>query len=254
MHGLVRRHPRYGYRRIWALLRADGWEINRKRVYRLWKREGFKVPRRRRKKRRLGSSANSCVRRLARWKDAVWAWDFIHNRDDSGRPLKWLSLVDEYTRECLLLKVDRSITSADKELNIPILFGVAGCAALWLMTAPIPRILVSASRPVAACMLEVYILHTYLFVRPSGYVALDLLITLACVVAVSWGLAQGIRVLARLIAPGQTVFQRRPQKAQGAPPWPQQGKPESVAGPSARKAPPSMPAETPLGDGRIKSP
>jgi len=112
MHGLVRRHPRYGYRRIWALLRADGWTVNRKRVYRLWKREGFKVPRKQRKKRRLGSSSNGCLRRSARFKDDVWAWDFIHDRDAAGRPLKWLSLVDEYTRECLLLEVDRSIPAA----------------------------------------------------------------------------------------------------------------------------------------------
>ena len=113
MHGLVRRYPRYGYRRIWALLRADGWTVNRKRVYRLWKREGFKVAKKRRKKRRLGSSVNGCTRRSARFQDDVWAWDFIHDRDAAGRPLKWLSLVDEHTRECLLLEVDRSITAAD---------------------------------------------------------------------------------------------------------------------------------------------
>lgn len=113
MHALVRRHARYGYRRIWALLRADGWSVNRKRVYRLWKREGFKVPRKQRKRRRLGHSANGCVRRSARCKDDVWAWDFIHDRDAQGRPLKWLSLVDEFTRECLLLEVDRSIKATD---------------------------------------------------------------------------------------------------------------------------------------------
>ena len=113
MHVLVRRHPRYGYRRIWALLRADGWSVNRKRVYRLWKRAGFKVPRKQRKKRRFGSSAGGCVRRSAACKDDVWAWDFIHDRDAAGRPLKWLSLVDEFTRECLLLEVARSITAAD---------------------------------------------------------------------------------------------------------------------------------------------
>lgn len=73
MHGLVTKHPRYGYRRIWALLRADGWRVNRKRIWRLWKREGFKVPAKQRKKRRLGHSDNGCVRRKARFANDVWA-------------------------------------------------------------------------------------------------------------------------------------------------------------------------------------
>jgi transposase InsO family protein len=113
MHELVRRHPRYGYRRIWALLRQEGWPINRKRVHRLWRREGFKVPQKQRKKRRLGVSANSIIRRQAEHKDHVWCWDFIHDTDERGRPLKWLSIVDEFTRECLALEVARSITAAD---------------------------------------------------------------------------------------------------------------------------------------------
>jgi putative transposase len=109
---LVRRHPRYGYRRVWALLRAEGWTVNRKRVYRLWRQQGLKVPRRRRKKRRLGSSANGCVRRRAEYPGHVWAWDFIHDRTADGRPLKWLSVVDEYTRECIVLEVRRRIPAA----------------------------------------------------------------------------------------------------------------------------------------------
>ena len=113
MHELVRQHPRYGYRRIWALLRLEGWPINRKRVHRLWRREGFKVPQKQRKKRRLGVSANSIIRRQAEHKDHVWCWDFIHDTDERGRPLKWLSIVDEFTRECLALEVARSITAAD---------------------------------------------------------------------------------------------------------------------------------------------
>ena len=113
MHELVRAHPRYGYRRVWALLRREGWRVNRKRVWRLWKREGFKVPVRARKRRRLGCGANGIVRRPAACKDDVWAWDFIHDRDERGRPLKWLSLVDEYTRECLALEVGRSMAAAD---------------------------------------------------------------------------------------------------------------------------------------------
>lgn len=108
---LVRKHPRYGYRRIWALLRKEGWEVNRKRVYRLWRREGLKVPRTRRKKRHLGRSENGCVRRRAEHKDHVWAWDFIHDHTSDGRPLKLLSIVDEYTRECLALEVGRGMTA-----------------------------------------------------------------------------------------------------------------------------------------------
>jgi putative transposase len=108
---LVRRHPRFGYRRIWALLRREGWRVNRKRVHRLWRQQGLKVPRKQHKKRRLGSSANSCVLRPAEYKDHVWAWDFLHDRTSDGRPLKWLTLVDEYTRECLALEVGRGMTA-----------------------------------------------------------------------------------------------------------------------------------------------
>lgn len=117
IHGLVRRYPRYGYRFITAKLRQEGWHVNRKRIYRLWKQEGLKVPRKARKKRRLGFSGNSCVRRKAEHKDHVWTWDFIHDRTASGRPLKWFAITDEFTRECLALEVDRSIT-ADRVLDI----------------------------------------------------------------------------------------------------------------------------------------
>ncbi|MGI9013605.1 MAG: IS3 family transposase, partial [Phycisphaerales bacterium] len=78
MHELVRQHPRYGYRRIWALLRPEGFsggQVNRKRVHRLWRRECFKVPKKQHKRRHLGSSENSIVRRKAERKDDVWAWD-----------------------------------------------------------------------------------------------------------------------------------------------------------------------------------
>jgi putative transposase len=110
---LVRVHPRFGYRRIAALLKREGFRVNVKRVYRLWRREGLKVPRKQRKKRRLGQSANSCVRHRAERKNHVWCWDFIFDRTASGSSLKWLSVIDEFTRECLVLKVARSITSAD---------------------------------------------------------------------------------------------------------------------------------------------
>jgi transposase InsO family protein len=96
---------------IWGMLRLDGWRINRKRVHRLWKREGFKVPGKQHKKRRLGHSENGILRRRAEHINHVWCVDFIHDRDDHDRPLKWLSVVDEFTRECVALEVERGMTS-----------------------------------------------------------------------------------------------------------------------------------------------
>lgn len=113
---LARRHPRYGYRRIHALLVRTGWSVNLKRVRRLWNDLRLRRPLRLRKTRRLGpkpgSSANSCVRQPARFKNDVWCCDFIHDGTASGRSLKWLTLVDEYTRECLVPHADSSITGA----------------------------------------------------------------------------------------------------------------------------------------------
>lgn len=109
---MVGLHPRFGYRRIWALLRREGWEVNRKRVYRLWRSQGLKVPRKKRKKRRLGHGGNGCVRRRAEYRGHVWAWDFIHDRTSDGRPLKWLTVVDEFTRECVALVVGRGMTAS----------------------------------------------------------------------------------------------------------------------------------------------
>jgi putative transposase len=126
MHELVRQRPRFGYRRIWALLRQEGWRVNRKRIWRLWKREGFKVPRKQRKRRRLGRSANGILRRWPTHIDHVWAWDFIHDRDERGRPLKLLPIEDEYTRECLALDVARSITAADVIRTLARLFAERG--------------------------------------------------------------------------------------------------------------------------------
>ena len=114
---LVREHPRYGYRFMTALLRREGWVVNRKRVYRLWQQEGLQVPKKQRKKRRLGTSAGGCVRRRSEHKNHVWAWDFVFDRTAGGRSIKWLSIVDEYTRECVALEVDRNMT-ADDVLNV----------------------------------------------------------------------------------------------------------------------------------------
>jgi putative transposase len=123
---LVRQRPRFGYRRIAALLRREGWQASATRIYRLWRREGLKVPQKKRKRRRLGTSANGCCRRRAEHKDHVWCWDFVFDHTTSGSTLKWLSIVDEYTRECLALKVDRSITSEDVIDTLAELFAMRG--------------------------------------------------------------------------------------------------------------------------------
>ncbi len=111
MYSLVRAHPRFGYRRITGRLRSLGFLVNPKRVYRLWKQEGFKVPRKRKKKEFKGSSRNGITQRQAKGPNDIWAWDFIFDRDCHGRSLKWLTMVDEFTRECLILEVGRSLPS-----------------------------------------------------------------------------------------------------------------------------------------------
>jgi hypothetical protein len=94
----VRRQPRYGYRRIWALLRQEGWQMNSKRVYRLWRREGLRVAVKHRKRRLPGSSENGCARRRPEHKDHVWAWDFIHDRTTSGGDLRCSPARDDAAR------------------------------------------------------------------------------------------------------------------------------------------------------------
>jgi len=103
---LARRHPRYGYRRIWALLRRAGRRINAKRVYRLWRLAGLTLPRRRpRRKVRTGARLTP----LAARPNAVWTYDFIHDAAANGLRFKCLTVVDEYTRECLAITVERSL-------------------------------------------------------------------------------------------------------------------------------------------------
>jgi putative transposase len=113
---LARRHPRYGYKRIHARLKSQGWRVNGKRVRRLWNELGLRRAPRRKKPRKSGmpgSSVNSCVNQPARFKNDVWTCDFIVDRTADGGSLKWLSLVDEYTRECLALHVGTSMTGAE---------------------------------------------------------------------------------------------------------------------------------------------
>lgn len=118
-------HPRFGYRRIWALLVREGWSVNKKAVRRIWRLSGLKLAPPRalpRPRRPHGQDANACHLRPSRGKDDVWTWDFLFDRTSDGRSLKWLSLIDEYTRECLALEARRSMTA--DEIRV-ILAGVA---------------------------------------------------------------------------------------------------------------------------------
>ena len=110
---LCAENPRYGYRRVWALLRREGWEVNKKRVQRLWREGDLKVPTKERKRRRIGTSENGCTRRRAEYPGHVWSYDFAMDATEDGRRLKMMPIVEEYSRECLALEVERSITAED---------------------------------------------------------------------------------------------------------------------------------------------
>jgi putative transposase len=108
---LGRTWPRYGYRRMWALLRQEGWRVNRKRVQRIWREEGLRVPAQAPKRRRLGISTVPAARLRAERPNHVWALDFIFDATSDGRPLRALSMCDEFTRENLARRIGRSITA-----------------------------------------------------------------------------------------------------------------------------------------------
>ena len=110
---LATKYGRYGYRRITALLQIESFQVNHKRVERIWRREGLKVPPKQPKRKRLWLNDGSCVRLRPQFKDHVWSYDFVATRAEDGRALRILTLIDEYTRECLALKVARKLNSQD---------------------------------------------------------------------------------------------------------------------------------------------
>jgi len=110
---LAGRYGRYGYRRVTAMLRHEAWNVNHKRVERIWRRSGLKVPKRQPKRGRLWLNDGSCVRLRPLYKDHVWAYDFVTGRTHDGRAFKMLTVVDEYTRESLAIDVARRLTSDD---------------------------------------------------------------------------------------------------------------------------------------------
>jgi len=110
---LASEYGRYGYRRVTALLQHEGWRVNHKRVERIWRAEGLKVPQRQPKRRRLWLADGSCVRLRPEYRDHVWSYDFVQERTHDGRALKLLTVIDEYSRECLAIEVGRKLTSYD---------------------------------------------------------------------------------------------------------------------------------------------
>ena len=110
---LASQFGRYGYRRISALLRHRGRRVNHKRVERIWRREGLKVPVKQPMRGRLWFNDGSCVRLRPAWKNHVWAYDFVYLRLNDGTGVRLLTVIDEYSRECLAIRAARSIRSAD---------------------------------------------------------------------------------------------------------------------------------------------
>ena len=110
---LARQYGRYGYRRLAALLRDAGWSVSDGRIERLWQREGLKVPRKQPKRGRLWFNDGSCIRLRAEHANHVWSYDFVHHRTDDGRPFRTLNILDEFSRECLAIRVERKLNSTD---------------------------------------------------------------------------------------------------------------------------------------------
>ena len=108
---LARQYGRYGYWRIAALLRDAGWQVSDGRVERLWRREGLKVPSKQPKKGRLWLNDGSCVRLRPAYQNHVWSYDFVHCRTDDGRAFRALNILDDFSRECLAIRVKRKLNS-----------------------------------------------------------------------------------------------------------------------------------------------
>jgi putative transposase len=113
IRSLACQYGRYGYRRVTVLLQWDGWLVNHKRVERIWRQEGLKVPQKQRKRRRLWTNDGSCIRLRPLYRNHVWTYDFVSDRTSDGKPIRMLNIVDEFSRECLSIRVARGLTSYD---------------------------------------------------------------------------------------------------------------------------------------------
>ena len=126
---LASQYGRYAYRGITAFLRLDGWRVNHKRVERIWRQEGLKVPRKQPQRKRLWLADGSCARVRPAYRNHVWSYDIVHERTHDGHPLRFLSVIDEHSKECLAIEVGRKLTSHDV-LPVPVeLFILRGTPA-----------------------------------------------------------------------------------------------------------------------------
>ena len=110
---LAREYGRYGYRIVTGLLQNSGWHVNHKRVERIWRREGLKVPPKQKKKGRLWLNDGSCIRLRPEYPNHVWSYDFVQDRTHDGRAYRTLNIIDEFTKEALMIRVDRKLNSTD---------------------------------------------------------------------------------------------------------------------------------------------
>ena len=131
---LAGQYGRYGYRRITALLQQEGWRVNHKRVERLWRREGLKVTAKQPKRGRLWLNDGSCLRLKPEFPNHVWSYDFVFERTQDGRAFRILNVIDEYTRECLAVKVKRHLDHEDVQECLTELFCSHGVNAVFLFT------------------------------------------------------------------------------------------------------------------------
>lgn len=154
---------RYGYRRIAAMLRREGWWVNHKRVERIWRREGLKVPKKQPKRGRLWFNDGSCVRLRPERKDHVWAYDFVQARTHEGRSFRMLTVIDEHTRECLAIDVARNLRSDDVLERLAWLFVTRGvpehirsdngseftakCVRKWLKNVGVKTLFITPGSP-----------------------------------------------------------------------------------------------------------
>jgi transposase InsO family protein len=119
---LALQYGRYGYKRITSLLRAEGWTVNPKRVERIWREEGLKVPKKQKKRKRLYLNDGSCMRLRPCWKNHVWSYDFVADRLSNGKKVRMLTVIDEFSRKCLAIRVAHNLKSDDVLIILSELF------------------------------------------------------------------------------------------------------------------------------------